>query len=603
MQFRNKKVNFQEKPEEVAKGVFKGVCKIYDENKKKFCINSTNSNPGTIGHCSGLISWILLGNTFADVDIKKKNKEIENTIKMVIKEVDTNGFDVSPILQPRQTEKYFNPKNGNETFYYSECVSWVLSTMVQYRRAVVDGKLTCEAETKTNVNNMIKTCLERIVTNVTEVELKNGTTIKAGWGAMNRCTKPDLYFSFGIIESIADFADFILGEYVEKDEELINFLNKSSENIVQEIGRLRKNTTDWLIDTYGESVTKELIETPQNTKEKALYNTYFIIDMLILANADIETNEFCEPIKDNEVLTTISDGKVYSNIGDGIERKDIIEIIEHAVYFSRRMYDVFNVDDESNPIIYDVKWLNHPLEKEFATLLKMTNIRERGLKPLAVRINMLYVYYINRFPDRKITEIFNSLIKDRCDDGTFGYLTDYDLIYTVKGIEGLVDYYDYLVAYENYGAEGITPPETGTESTNATGAGTPITIPTMDELIEKKIENYLEKRLDTFANGSSALNNNVGNASMINRISAFLDDGKTSIFEDDDNAAMNKQIGGKFLEFILASINRNKSLDKDKQENMLDGYTDGINEWNKFFNENSIDIKNFFEKLCSLGTK
>ena len=403
---------------------------IYEYKKRKGFTDDEKTVEGTITTCAGLVSLLLLKNGIGS-NLKFENDEIEiirKSINDVLSYVDNNGYDATPFLTSEKTKEYFKPTKG---YYYYDTISWVLSLMIQVWNAnkLEEGRLLSQKEIP-KIKKTIKENLQII---------SSGMVPGGGWGFTNNCEQADLYYSYTISESLADFADYILGESLEegigdKDIEIINYL---TQEIVDQIDDCRKATANWLVDSYIRHPKNKLGDVlinpddPQGEKfktlsdEKAftlLYYTYFVIDMLIINKADEYFHD---------------------------ESKTITKAIEHGIYLTRIYFDKakalkswWESKDDSELI---VSFQNNS-KIVGAKNLSRSEIREPGLVPLSLRCNILYSFYISKGQDKKIDELFDVVINNRNNRHNEHQLWDtfgYNILVTERAVEGLIDYLDY----------------------------------------------------------------------------------------------------------------------------------------------------------------
>lgn len=421
---------------EIANSIKDELFKEY-ENRKGF--SDADNSSGLILNCAGLTSILLLKNGLED-DIKYSETEV-STIKRVYTEIldyiNLSGYDATPFLTSERTKNYFSPL---KEYSYTDSVSWVLSVFVQLWNAnKLENGILIQTEYLENVKKIIKETL---------ILINDSATEQGGWGFTKGCSVPDIYYSYTISESLADFADYILGESIEegigcKDQELIDYL---TEELVDSINNRRLQTAKWLVDSFiikpknklGDILVnpfdmsgEEFLSMEDDEKFKLLYYTFFVIDMLIINNADLLFKDSAQIIN---------------------------QAIEHGIYLSRIYFDKARKTREQADGWWNDKILSE-LNIDFATHPSITTknlsnnkIKEPGLVPLALRCNVLYSFYISEGPDNKIDELYKILLEERNtneDDHNLWDLMSYNLLITERAIEGLIDYNDFINKYGN----------------------------------------------------------------------------------------------------------------------------------------------------------
>jgi hypothetical protein len=415
---------------------------LFKQYEKRGGFSDADNNSGLILNCAGLTSILLLKNGLEN-DIKYSETEVL-TIKKVYKEIldyiNVYGYDATPFLTSERTKNYFLP--GKE-YSYTDSVSWVLSVFVQLWNAdKLESGVLIDEDYRENVKILIKNTL---------VLINESSTELGGWGFTRGCPGPDIYYSYTISESLADFADYILGESLEegignKDQELIDYL---SNELVDAINERRRQTAKWLVDSFilnSKNKLGEILINPfdvsgetflgleEAEKFKLLYYTFFVIDMLIINNADLIFKESAQLISQS-----IEHGIYLSRIYFDKARKTR----NHADgWWNDKVLSELNIDFASHPSINTKNLSNN-------------KIKEPGLVPLALRCNVLYSFYISDGPDNKIDEFYKILLEEKNsqeDDHRLWDLISYNLLITERAIEGLIDYIDYNDFLKKYSA-------------------------------------------------------------------------------------------------------------------------------------------------------
>jgi|GEM_PF-3916990 len=389
---------------------------------------------GLITSSAGLVSLLLLKNgfendlTFQDDDLNIIIQGIQDLISYV----QENGYDATPYLTPEKTKDYFKPNKG---YHYYDSVSWMLSLLIQVWNAdKLESNRIIPVEYRDTIKSAIKDALKIIC---------NGAVETGGWGFTNNCDKADLYYSYAISESLADFADYVLGESLSEgigseDNELKSFLTNE---LIDEVNNCRKNTANWLVDTYirkpknklgdvlinPDDPTGEKFKTLPNEKIfPLLYYTYFVIDMLIINKADVFF------VEDKEL---------------------IVRAIEHSIYLSRIYFDKARTNLEwweSYDSELLITFQNHPKLLDSKNISRK-DIKEPGLVPLSIRCNILYSFYISKGQDTKIDELFDVLLEEKNENNESHRLWDtlgYNILLTERAVEGLVDYADFISEFQ-----------------------------------------------------------------------------------------------------------------------------------------------------------
>jgi hypothetical protein len=389
------------------------IVQQYSKRGNVFTDEDTVKVDGLISKCAGALSLLLLANGFPnEVDLGDSWKIVLDESNDVLKYVKKFGYDATPFIARDATERFQMP----QTFPYVDSMSWVLSLMLHLRLAQQKERVELGAEQSTAIREMIRDTLKGLC----DAALPTG-----GWGFTKHCKLPDLYFSYAVSESLADFGDYVLGETPDiavEDTDLKEYLQKEG-NLVDRVKGAREKTAGWLIDNYVKNLKDDVINPYEESKRdhNLLYYSYFVIDMLIVLSAG---NDFFPEKKD-----------------------EVIQAIEHGIYRSRMAFDEARRDpkwwQEKDPSSLKLTWNHHDTVLSGVASGKLV---EPGVVPLSMRCNALYAYYVAQGPDFKMDKLFELLCANRNADGlwdNFGY----SLMITERAIESLVDYADYLREY------------------------------------------------------------------------------------------------------------------------------------------------------------
>lgn len=394
-----------------------------------------DKSTGLVYRCAGSLSLLLLVNGFDKLATENGWAEIVTAeFANVTEHIKYKGFDATPLKAEAVTANIFSPQ-APTTYHYLDSVSWVLSFALHIRLAERFQRLELDDLQHKTVFDVIKNCLSILC----EAGMADG-----GWGFTRGTTKQDLYYSYAVSESLADFGDYVQGESkneinIDADEELQAFLRAADKELITTVQEKRKLTAKWLWETYRDELGVNEINPglkldPDAKSHILLYFTYFVIDMLIVNLPD-------EVFEDDEYF------KQHKN--------QIYRKIEHALYLSRIDFDKAHDDedwwkayDESslelvwntfeNPKLFDPKKIK----------LSSTQIYEPGFVPLSLRCNALYAFYIAEGPDQKMAKLFKVLHDNRDPDTGLWDSESYSLMVTERAIEAVVDYNDYLTRFQ-----------------------------------------------------------------------------------------------------------------------------------------------------------
>lgn len=401
-----------------GRDIMKSLVGRYNDAGGQF-VDDPKLPTGLIFRCAGSVSLLLLANGFDELAGEGDwQKIVKDEFGKVHEHINVNGFDATPLVPEHLTTQLFSP-TASPNYHYTDSVSWVLSFALHTRLAQRYGRLTLSDSEVSSVNEVVRTTLGILC---------DSAHPQGGWGFTKGVARPDLYYSYGVSESLADFGDYVLGESekeigIPADKELLSLLGS---DLVQKVEDARRQTSKWLLDDYLPVLgSRELNPgaTEPEPPHELLYYTYFVLDMLIVSKAD----EFFKGDADR-----------------------ITKGIEHGIYLSRINFDRARADldwwTDAVASSLQLKWEHF----ESPSLLKSRRppIYEPGLVPLSLRCNALYTYYIAQGEDRKINELFQILYDNRDEETGLWDKESFSLMVTERAIEAIVDFNDYLVKFQ-----------------------------------------------------------------------------------------------------------------------------------------------------------
>lgn len=379
---------------------------------------------GLIYRCAGALCLLLLVNGFDGLSEEEGWAEIvKKEFSSVLAHTEKEGFDASPL---KQTDLF----SAKGQYHYLDSVSWVLSFALHLRLAQLNNKIDL-GELGSLVPEITKTAL---------LIIKDSTCENGGWGFTSKVSKPDLYYSYAVMESLADFGDYVLGESEEdleisEDKDLVEFLGH---DLVKAIQQKRRLTAKWLVRDYladlGAKEIDPLLDKDVHKKPHILlYYSYFVIDMLVVGLPDEFFKEDAELLRDRD--------RIYRGI-------------EHAIYLSRIHFDNARENkkwwgDFINSSL-ELSWENFETRELLGRMdPARTQVLEPGLVPLSLRCNALYAFYLAKGADKKMPALFEILHENRHRETGLWDVDGYSVMVTERAIEAIVDYNDYLKRFES----------------------------------------------------------------------------------------------------------------------------------------------------------
>jgi len=412
----------------LANTVKDSIVNQYKKYGEKFLDIERCRIEGLISQSAGALTLLILANGFPqEIELGDAWEGVVfRETRKVFNYVKERGFDATPFMAAEKTDRYGLGKE----LPYTDSLTWVLSLALHLRLAQQKKRVALSDDIEKQMGEIIRDTLKRIC---------DGMHPEGGWGFTKDCSSPDLYFSYAVAESLADFGDYVLGEtpeIAERDEGLIALLLMDEPGLLDRIQSAREKTAAWLIKNYlstmGEKLIVPTLKPDDFNSFHALYYTYFVIDMLIVLGA----------------------GELFFKE----RRKEILKAIEHGVYLSRITLDKARNDSiwfDSKKSELRVGWHHHT---QSASLIAGDSIKEPGLVPLTVRCNVLYAYYIQGGSVKEIDGLFGLLCDNRDEATGLWDNQGYDLMITERAVEALVDFADYLRKYEGQ-AQVVVPTE------------------------------------------------------------------------------------------------------------------------------------------------
>lgn len=267
-----------------------------------------------------------------------------------------------------------------------------------------------------------------------------------GWNLSKTADGGHLYFTWSVIESLADFYDYVMGESQETigvgaDEQVIAQINHNDPQLISQIEQSRNAARDFLagkflkkaIDTglshddlaVGSTITSS---DPGNTNVLIYYDLY-LLESLILCGYDVPG------------------GNV--SVTNREELRKLYKLIT-TKFASLRTNTEFKNNPDLSSLVIVVKGV-----KPYRNQVVQSSLKDPGLWAQLLRTMILYRYYTDPIPNQDPDILgdgdsaWNLLMKDRrpvgenTGDGLWDSV-EYNLSITVRSIEGLIDVSDYL---------------------------------------------------------------------------------------------------------------------------------------------------------------
>ena len=469
---------------ELATKIGKDLIKEY--KKSKGFATGNDKDIGLNTASAGGLSLLLLVNNL-DYDIKSDKvilEVINETLDYILDYIETIGFDFTPYVQGLKTKKIFNTLTDGKHDYYSiEAITWVLSFFIQIRRSVVDKKIILDSEKNITIMSWIKKILYYVYDASIDVKWAENienkkTPARGGWGFLNKSKTPSLYYTTMVIESLSEFDDNIIVsdvslQDVEHDKELLDFLgcerisnkdkvylktistgNETSfdfTNILIKLFSKEKDTSDsrdgliqntsrWIWFNYSHQIINNTFEGDKYYRNDKIYAMIFIVEIMALSY----TEQF---IDKSIVEKTIESGLFYIDQRIDVLKNDELRFTQLSTYKAEfdGLSDYEEKDDSETK--KDEPKLINPTNRTINRLLNKAILLGPNLKPLRIKLGGLYAFFFTKYPDRSMSYELESLLSDLHPDKYLWDTYEYNLLYTEKSIEALVDFFNY---YDNF---------------------------------------------------------------------------------------------------------------------------------------------------------
>ncbi len=520
------------------------------------CQRLNHPGGGLITEGIGLTGLLLLLVAFKDeknVLTEEDKQELQEIILESLNKVcdfSKNGFNVTPYINAQKMKGLFDEEYG-----YTDAITWSVSSAILAVYAERSGALKIDEQTKDAVMEMMAAGLKQIL---------GGQRSDGTWGfRADPKAERSLYFTYSVSATIADFFDYItdeLGKDVDTtsgkkvvmgtDDATINYLNqKLGYDVVESMKSCRKALQEYLLkdclpllpalaecNVMSESQRAHLgmWEHDGRAYEEGgavkaylnLYYAYYLIDMMTTAGADLR---YAEIIKSESELAALVDYyrtnalmnqenlKYYFE--EGHQADLISSLIEPAIFATRSQYGKaaetglqFWDSVQSELSVY---WRHGESGLQTTATYLREGVRnppticDPSLKPMALRANINYRFYVSEETDVAIDRLFADICKDVCvsvedeedEDALVVNLWDnmsYSLPVTERAIEAIVDYYDYInkfyVEKEQEKPENEQTPEVVVETVIKVEKSP------FELAMEQKMAEYFDAKMDEYFN-------------------------------------------------------------------------------------------------------
>jgi len=459
---------------------------VYKEKGSRF-IDTERNSEGLVFMCNGLLSLLLLSIAFGQKFGENGAQEVFDVeIEKVFDYVKDIGYDNTPFISADRTEKYFSRAEGQYCFL--ETVSLAFSLCILSKYALFKGLLDIDSKVVDRLRELLLETARIICDSIVP---------GGGWGFTKGCLTPDLYYTYIISESLADFGDYVRGETegMDKDPDMEGWFPV---DLLEELNKARLSAGDLLKSVYIDS--ENLVDgvTPTLLGEKPILPDNYDNRENIIQSCSFPPFHDGATLQNFEslyysyyvIISLIVCGTDVNNAYSEEEKRKIKLSIENAIYLSRIQfeyaYGMKSWWDEKDESTLKIKLKDHDVIK-----LK-ENVEDPNLLPLALRCNLLYCYYISKGEDQKVNSLLELFISDRNEKTGLWDEYAYSIILTEKAIESFVDYYDYFCKFV-FNAQPISSELTAT----------PLKNDTLDTFLDKRIDESVRRILQEMSLESS----------------------------------------------------------------------------------------------------
>lgn len=423
-----------------------------DKKLEGYYLTSKDNEVGLMSQLYGLTGLLSLVNRYGVVPTDEEKKKIKSGVKWVLEYIEKNGYDLSPYLDKKINEDFFqhSDKVKGLDVSYIGARTWAFSMFVSARKAHLNKSIDFSAEMdqiKDRIKKNIKFFVKTVIRYADE---------PLGYGYANGCEDPSLFFTYSVVEAFADFDDLILGgeNKTARDDELLEYINQDAKSDLSEqdlseqfedicfklgdrawniFGRgkrgniLKSNLFSDRFDDNFHIITAE--EIMNSSRSSALFNTLYVIFILFYSYKNLrgESDEENIEIKKSMSLGLQFIQNFYDELS-AIEKDSIVD--RHIIAFDQK----------------------HKFER-FSKELNDATILASTLLPMLAKANNLIAFHVHKFPQQKMGELFDQMLSSKLDDNWLWENRKYDLLSTERYLEAIADFYDYYDKFERQYAE------------------------------------------------------------------------------------------------------------------------------------------------------
>ena len=450
--------------------------------------------------------------------VDKLVRGIRKTVVDVLDYVEQYGYDMLPYIDKATNDELFARDPDN---HYIGAMTWALSLFTATVKAIrnktvdlkdtdakVDNKkdLTAQPDQEdaeiVHLKGRLYKQIKYIITFFVDNFMDNDNGF--GWGYCRGCEEPSLFFTYSVIEAFSDFEDNVMpidedavADKTDWDTELLEYLNADleegqiplEERYRQQCYKVGDKTwelykkylrTQFFSEKFNGTVTTISESEIRNTsRSPVLFNTLYVIFILFYSATNIRKERYdggADRTDDElqEVVTTMTRGlQLVQNFYDDLKEEGIEGIVDkHILSFNQR----------------------NTLIPEFNKIINYYTIQVAPLLPMLVKANNLIAYWILKFPQQSMTDLFDQTLEAKNDNEWLWEKRKFDLLSTERYLEAIADYFDYYDTYErNYAAKVSNAKQMRKEITTEVEKTFQKRTEKADKDYERRLENELKR--------------------------------------------------------------------------------------------------------------
>ena len=419
--------------------------------KNVFYADDKTKSAGYLSNIYGNTGLLSLVNRMNVKLNKADSAELIDSVLNIIDYIEENGFTLEPYISSAEN-RVGDVELFNLNYPYTGAMTWALSLFVSTRKLIAsDLSVLTKAEEErsyaiekgkeytpesdedrekrllyTRLNKKLVVMIKDIVHTFNETFIEDGD--KMGWAFTRGCKTPSLFFTYSVLEAYSDFDDNIISLTYETDENGEFVLDKNGEKIpvyadpelLEAINRGNKGEP--LHEQWRDKCFKVADKTWEIYKE--VLKDSFVDDTFLDGFKPISRDDILKSNSSNALFNTIYlvfilfYGYVNTrkaDAGDEVGANDVIQTMNAALQNVQRVYDQFKRDGieyivDTYYIGFKSKVNDKRREDLYTKHLNAKMLVDAKLMPTLVKANNVIAYYIERYPVKQMSILFEQLL-------------------------------------------------------------------------------------------------------------------------------------------------------------------------------------------------